>query len=157
MQNSETEYRVTPLHHHSASSPSDTHWFIICHVCTCFIIIPMYPHSFLLLCWESGVVRKVDSSHCPSQEVVSLSTWHSNFTHLLAVSKQILAQLVWNCHFLALDLYHVGFQGKKNRTFWADFLSGTVLSTSCFIQFGGIWANSNVLLTAISWHLQGPQ
>lgn len=37
----------------------------------------------------------------------------SHFTRCFAVSKQHLAQLVWNCDFLAFDLCHVRFQGGK--------------------------------------------
>lgn len=36
---------------------------------------------------------------------------------------------------------------KENRTFWADFLSGSILSSVCSIQFRGIWTNSKALLS----------
>ena len=153
-----------------------THWFIfskfffVC-VCVCIIIklLPAFLPSFCFFLlststcqhrdrsnFYSRVSREVGFSHLSLIRAVNILTWQSHFTHLFAVSKQHLAQLVYNCHFLALDLFHVRFKKKKKRTFWTDFVSGTSLSSFHSIWFSCIWENSKALLTDCSWYLLDP-
>ena len=71
----------------------------------------------------------------PSHEKPRAFHHDRHFTHCIAVSKQHLGQLVWNCDFLALDLCHVRFQGEKKKIEHSELTSPLVPFSAHLISF----------------------